>query len=177
MRADLSPRSPFPHTLQLRSDAIRKLTKKSAALAVGTVLLLGSSGVAYAYWTNTGTGSGNATTGTTTAVTVNQTAITGLYPGQAAQTLAGTFNNPNAGPIWVAAVTATGYTIDPTHVTAGCLVADGHYTLGGTATVGANVPTGNPQGSWTGLTITMNNLSTNQDFCKGAVVTITYAST
>jgi hypothetical protein len=110
-------------------------------------------------------------------VIVNQTSsVTGMYPGQSAQTLAGNFTNNNPGPTFVAAVTATGYTIDATHVTAGCTVVGGNYTLGGTATVGADVPAGANQGAWTGLTITMNNLVTNQDACKGATVTITYAS-
>jgi hypothetical protein len=154
---------------------MHKFTKKTLAIATGIALLSGG-GVAFAYWTATGSGSGTATSGTAAAVTVNQTAVTGLYPGAGATTLAGTFNNPNTGPAYVTAVTATGYTIDATHVTAGCLVADGHYTLGGTAPVAANVPAGNAQGAWTGLSITMNNLATNQDFCKGAIVTVTYAS-
>ena len=99
-----------------------------------------------------------------------------MFPGQSARTLAGDFTNTNTGATYVTAVTATGYTIDATHVTAGCTVAGGHYTLGGTATVGADVPAGANQGAWTGLTITMNNLGTNQDFCKGATITVTYAS-
>ncbi|MDQ1536939.1 MAG: hypothetical protein QOE58_1332 [Actinomycetota bacterium] len=155
---------------------MHRLTKKTTAVAAGTILLLSGGGAAFAYWTNSGSGTGTATSGTNVAVTINQTAVTGLYPGQSAQTLSGTFNNSNAGATYVAAVTATSYAIDATHVTAGCLVADGHYTLGGTATVGANVPSGSAVGSWTGLTITMNNLGTNQDFCKGAIVTVTYAS-
>lgn len=154
---------------------MRKLTKKTLAVSA-VLMLIGTGGVAFAYWTATGSGSGTATSGTTSPVTVNQTAITGLYPGQAAQTLAGTFNNPNPGPAYVTAVTATGYTIDAAHVSAGCLATGGHYTLGGTALVGASVPAGNTQGAWTGLNITMNNLATNQDFCKGAIVTVTYAS-
>lgn len=154
---------------------MHKLTKKTLAVSTAIALLAGG-GVAYAYWTATGAGTGTATTGTNVPVTVTQTAITGLYPGQGAVTLSGKFNNPNAGPAWVAAVTATGYTIDATSETNGCHAVDGNYTLGGTATVGANVPTGNAQGSWTGLTITMNNLGTDQDFCKDAVLTITYAS-
>ena len=77
-----------------------------------------------------------------------------MYPGQAAQALSGNFNNPNAGNTYVTAVTATGYTIDATHVTAGCLVADGHYTLGGTSNTPGDVPAGNAQGAWSGLTIT-----------------------
>jgi len=151
--------------------------KKVVALAVSAVFVVAGAGVAFAYWTNSGSGTGTASTGTNTAVTVNQTSvIVGMSPGQAAQTLAGNFDNPNAGPTYVTAVTATGYAIDAAHVTAGCTVAGGNFTLGGTATVGANVPTGNAQGTWTGLTIAMNNLVTNQDFCKGATITITYAS-
>lgn len=151
--------------------------KSKKVLTVAVIVGVVSSGAAYAYWTNSGSGSGTATTGTNVAVTVNQTSsITGMYPGQAAQTLAGDFTNPNAGATWVTDVTATGYTIDATHVSAGCTVAGGNYTLGGTAPVGANVIPGANKGAWTGLTITMNNLGSNQDSCKGAIVTIAYAS-
>ena len=156
---------------------MHKLSRKSVAIGAGTILFLSGAGGAFAYWTNTGAGSGTAATGTNAAVTVNQTSlVTGLYPGDPDQTLSGNFTNINAGATWVTAVTAAGYTIDAAHVTAGCTVAGGHYTLGGTAAVGANVPAGANQGSWTGLTIRMNNLASNQDFCKGATVTITYAS-
>jgi hypothetical protein len=154
----------------------KSFSRKTLAIGIGMVLLSGG-GIAYGYWSNTGTGTGAATTGTNAGITVVQTtSIAGLYPGQSAVTLAGNFTNTNAGATYVTAVTAPSYTIDATHVTAGCTVAGGHYTLGGTATVGANVPAGTAQGSWTGLTITMNNLGTNQDFCKGATVTVNYAS-
>lgn len=157
-----------------------RLTKKTRIGALATTLLLVGGGAAFAYWTVSGSGTGTATTAASNvAVTVNQTAITGLYPGQAAQTLSGTFNNTNSGPAYVTALTATSYDIDSTHVSAGCTVAQGNYTLGGTAVVtGHDVAVGSPAAgsSWTGLTITMNNLGTNQDACKGAVVTVTYAS-
>jgi hypothetical protein len=155
---------------------MHKFTKKTLAVATAIALLSGG-GVAFAYWTNSGSGTGTAGTGTNAPVSVVQTtSISNLYPGIPAVTLAGNFTNTNAGPVYVTAVTAPSYTIDATHVTAGCTVAGGHYTLGGTATVGANVPAGTAQGAWTGLTITMNNLGTNQDFCKGATVTVNYAS-
>src|SRR5450631_1444740 len=156
-----------------------RFTKKSRTIMAGAAIVgLASAGVAYAYWTNTGSGTGTATTGTNLAVTVNQTStVVGMYPGQLAQTLAGDFTNPNPGATWVAAVTATSYSIDAAHVTAGCTVAGGNYTLGGTALVGQDVAAGANHGSWTGLTIAMNDLpGTNQDACKGAIVTITYAS-
>jgi hypothetical protein len=146
-------------------------------VAAATAVLLSGAGVAFAYWTNTGSGSGSATTGTNIPVIVNQTSpVTDMYPGQPAQTLAGDFTNNNDGPTYVTGVTATGYAIDATHVTAGCTVLAGNYSLGGTALVGADVPAGASKGAWTGLTITMNDLPSNQDACKGATVTITYAS-
>ena len=155
-----------------------KFTKKKKIAAIATaVVVVGTGGAAFAYWTNSGSGSGTATTGTNAAVTVVQTSsVPAMYPGQSAQALSGNFNNPNAGATYVTAVTATGYTIDAGHVTAGCTVAGGHYTLGGTSNTPGDVPAGNAQGAWSGLTITMNNLGSNQDFCKGAVVTVTYAS-
>ena len=149
---------------------------KVAVLAIAAFMVI-AGGAAFAYWTNTGSGTGTATTGTNVGITVNQTStISAMYPGQGAVTLAGDFTNTNAGPTYVAAVTATGYTIDAAHVSAGCTVIQGNYTLGGTATVGHNVASGTNVDAWTGLTITMNNLATNQDLCKGAVLTITYAS-
>ena len=151
--------------------------RKTIAVAAVTALLLSGAGVAFAYWTNSGSGSGSASAGTNVPVTVNQTStISGMFPGQAAQTLAGDFTNTNSGSTYVTAVTATGYTIDAAHALAGCTVAGGNFTLGGTAAVNADVPAGANKGAWTGLTITMNNLATNQDACKGATVTIGYAS-
>jgi len=156
---------------------MRRPSKKILAALLGLVMVVAGAGAAYAYWTAGGSGTGTASTGTTQDLTINQTsAITGLGPGVAAKTLSGDFDNPSDASIYVTDVTATGYTIDAAHVTAGCTVAQGNYTLGGTATVGADVPTGVGEGAWTGLTVEMNNLTTNQDACKGATLTITYAS-
>jgi hypothetical protein len=54
------------------------------------------------------------------------------------------------------------------------LAAD--YVLGGTAPANANVPSGVAQGSWSGLTVRLNDSGANQDACKGATITIAYAS-
>ncbi len=156
---------------------MRKPSKKSLAVLLGLVMVIAGAGGAYAYWTAGGSGTGTATTGTTAGLTVNQTSIiTGLGPGSAPQTLSGTFDNPSDGTVHVTAVTASSYAIDAAHVTAGCTVAQGNYTLAGTAPVGADVPQGTSVGTWSGLTVAMNNLAANQDACKGATLTITYAS-
>ena len=54
---------------------------------------------AFAYWTNSGAGTGDADTGTNAAIVVNQTStVTGMAPGVAAQALSGNFDNANDGP-------------------------------------------------------------------------------
>jgi hypothetical protein len=151
---------------------MRKFSKKTIAVAIGTVVVLAGAGVAYAYWTNNGSGTGSAATGTNVGVTVNQTSdVSGLAPGGLAQPLSGHFDNSNDGPVYVAAVTATVTGTDK----AGCGPTD--YTIAGTAPVNAEIAPGEGVGSWSGLTIQFNNKpATNQDACKGAAVTITYAS-
>ena len=70
--------------------------KLVGAAALVAVLALG--GLAFAYWTQGGSGSGTSSAGTTTAITVNQTgAPSGLYPGGPVATLSGTFDEPESG--------------------------------------------------------------------------------
>jgi hypothetical protein len=148
-----------------------RLTKKPKAIIVGAAIVgLASAGVAYAYWTTSGTGSATATTGTVVGITVNETtSATNLYPGGPAQPLAGNFNNSNAGAVYVASVTAALGTL-PT----GCLPAD--FTIAGTALVGANVASGTGVGSWSGLTIAMNNTGVSQNACKASSIPLVLTS-
>ena len=146
-------------------------SKKLLVVAAISAALVAAGGGAYAYWTSVGSGSGSASTGTVVAVTVNQTStVSGLAPGLGTQALSGNFDNPNSGPVYIAAVTAVVTGTDKS----GCTATD--YTIAGTATVGAQVPAGSAVGAWSGLTIQFNNKGTNQDACKGAVVTIAYTA-
>ena len=150
---------------------------RKAVAVIGAVLLLSAAG-AYAYWTNGGTGSGTAATGTTVGITVTQTSvITGLYPGGTPVALAGKFNNTNSGPIFVNQVNATISSVTGPNITVPnpCTAAD--YQLNGfPRTVGAEVPSGSAQGSWTGASVELLNTATNQDGCKGATVNLAYTS-
>ena|SRR2546423_5868460 len=59
-----------------------RLSKKLAALAVGTIATVAVAGGAFAYWTTSGIGSGAATVGTDTHVSIDSVGFTGnLYPG------------------------------------------------------------------------------------------------
>ena len=111
---------------------MRKPSKKALAVTLATAALLSGAGAAFAYWTNSGRAPAPQRPAPTWLVTVNQTSVvSGLYPGMSApNTLAGNFDNPNAGPAYVTAVTATGYTIDAPHVTAGCVLTGGQLHAG-----------------------------------------------
>jgi hypothetical protein len=150
---------------------MRKVSIKVIALLLGGVIV--AAGVAYAYFSATGTGTGQAATGTTTGITVNQTStVSSLAPGSAAQALTGTFDNPNSGPVYVTSVSASVTGTDKS----GCTASD--YTVTGSpAVVGTQVVAGSGVGAWSGITIAFNNKpTTNQDVCKGATVNISYTS-
>ncbi len=146
--------------------------KTLVILTMALVLVLG--GIAFAYWTNTGSGTGTATTGNNNAVVINQTSeITGLAPGQPAQTLSGTFDNPNPSPVYIGSVTAV---VTGTDIGAACDATN--YAIAGAAPVNAEVPPGEDVGTWSGLTIQfVNKPAVNQDACKNAVVQIAYTAT
>lgn len=151
-------------------------TKRTVLLVV--VAALGIGGAAFAYWTagGSGTGSGSTASGTS-ALTANQTTVlTAMYPGDSAQTISGTFNNTNTGPVYVSTVTASIASVTKAvGAPAGTCDATDYTLATATMTVNASVPAGSAQGAWTGATIRFNNKGTNQDACKGATVSLSYA--
>jgi hypothetical protein len=153
-----------------------KNTARFAAF-VALLAVLAISGLAFAYWTQGGSGSGTTTAGTTSAITVNQTGSpTGLYPGGPTAPLAGTFTNPNPGSVKITSVTAAVRTFSSNAVDAtkpNCTQAD--FAIGGTS--GANtVPTGTGVGSWSGLTVSLTENGLNQDNCKNVSITVDYTA-
>lgn len=154
-----------------------KVRWRALLAAVALVFAFGSVGVVYAYWTAQGSGTGTATVGSLQNITVNQTTVlTAFYPGDAAQTISGTFNNGNTGPVYVASVTVSiGSVTKAGGAPAGTCDATDFTLANATATVAAQVPTGNGVGTWTGPTIHFNNKAgANQDACQGATVNLAY---
>jgi len=157
--------------------------KQKATVAAVTLLTLGGAGgLAYAYWTQSGSGVGTAATDTTASVTVNQTStVTALYPGQAAQALSGNFDNPNPGPVFVTAITATvrPFTAQANLAKPACTEAD--YAISGasrinTVPAGSEVPAGTGVGAWDGLAVKLVDGAANQDNCKGVTISIDYSA-
>lgn len=156
---------------------MRKNKKQLVAIIAVSALMLGGAGVAFAYWTTTGAGSGEATTGTDIPITAVQTSsITDLRPGGTAQTLSGNFTNTNTGPVYVTNVVVTIESVTKdAGAAAGTCDATDYVIVGGTMAVGAEVPVGTAQGAWTGATLAFVDKATNQDQCKLATVNLTYA--
>jgi hypothetical protein len=140
-----------------------------AGVAAATIVAIGG-GLAYAYWSSTGTGTGTATTGTSSSFVVASSAAIGgpLSPGGPSESIAFTVTNPSTGTQNLTSVVVTVATSTGTAWTTvtGCSAAD--YTVGTPAiTYGQIAPGAVASGT---VTVTMNNLSTNQDGCKLAAV-------
>ncbi len=156
---------------------MRVMRGRKKVLGMAVVATVAVAGVAVAYWTQGGSGSGSAATGTTSAIVVHQTStVNGLYPGGPAQALSGNFDNPNAGPVFVTGVTAA---VHPFSAQAdgskpACTAAD--FVIAGSASVGSEISSGLGVGSWSGLTIAMKDGSANQDNCKNVSVPIDYTA-
>jgi hypothetical protein len=154
-----------------------RLKKKSkTAIACVAIVGLTSSGVAYAYWTTSGNGSGSATTGTSSAFVVTTDSATGgpLTPGGPSETVGFHINNPNSGVQHLTTVAVTVANSGGTAWTAvtGCSSLD--YTVGvPTFTAGDLAPGASATGT---VTITMNNLGSPQDACKTVAVPLYVAA-
>ena len=155
---------------------MRKPTKKSAAIMVAAVTVVAAGGAAFAYWTagGSGTGSGATAAGSSNVTVVQTSTVTAMQPGDTAQSLNGTFNNPNSGPAYVGTVTASIASVTKAgSPVVGCDATD--YTLAGAAMVKNTEVPADDTGTWTGATIKFNNKSgVNQDACKGATVNFAY---
>lgn len=151
--------------------------RRRATVVAGLVLAVGAGGAAYAYWTAGGSGSGTAATGTNVPLTAVQTStISSMGPGDAPQTLSGTFLNPNSGPVYVTSVTVSIASVTKAGgAPAGtCDATD--YTLANAVMAVNAEASADDTTTWGGATIQFNNKpAANQDACKGATVNLSYA--
>ena len=156
----------------------RKNTRKRvAAVATGAALTFIVGGVAFAYWTTSGSGTGSAATGSTVPLTINSAPVTGLFPGATAKPITGTFGNTNAGSVHVSGMTVTVSAVSPAQADSAkpaCTAAD--FTVVNPTTFTADVPVGATVGTWSGASIALNNTAANQDNCKNVTLTLALAS-
>jgi hypothetical protein len=155
--------------------------QKITAVVGGTAAAVLVGGVAFAYWTTSGSGSGEGATtaGVSDDLSFSQAAITEMYPGDSEQPLTVTVTNDSGESAYVASVKAY-ITTDK----AGCTGAD--FLLGGSAApstaataaslvwTAADLAAGADANATS--TIQFNNTGDPQDACKSAAVTIHYVA-
>jgi len=140
-------------------------------MAAGAAAILLGGGVAFAFWTSSGTGSGTAAAGTTDSVDITQVGtITGLYPGGPGADISIEIANPNDSDVSIGDVTAAVVsTSDP-----GCTDVD--FDISGPVYGGGTITGGGTQAA-SGATISMvNDALRNQDACKGVTVTLEFTA-
>ena len=144
-----------------------RLTRKKYLVAATAVAVVATGGIAFAYWTSTGSGNGAATTGTSTPwqVVVTDTApVTALTPGGPSDDYSVAVTNNSDGH---QSLNGLAVVLDSTSNEANCPVA-ANYTASSVAFTAGDLAAG---GSTTGtFTISMNNLATSQDPCKDVTV-------
>ena len=143
--------------------------KMKAGIVGGTALALLGGGVAIAYWTTSGTGTGSASTGTSSAFEVSTDAATGavMTPGGPTDTVAFHVKNNNSGVQRLQTVTVKVANDDGSAWTSGnCSAAD--YSIGTPSFTAGDVESGATVDGT--VTISMNNLDSNQNDCKNVDV-------
>lgn len=146
--------------------------KKRALIALGCTCALAVAGVALAYFTTSGSGTGNATVGSSSAVTLHATVSSSLYPGTSSP-VSFTVDNPSSGSQRVGTITLGSITVDAGHSTCSTTITGGNPDFSMPAVAVNKVfPAGNGQTVTPTGTLTMNETGVSQDACQGATVTL-----
>ncbi len=170
--------------------------RKKALVAIGSVLALAAAGVAVAYFTASGSGTGSATVGTSAALTIHGTSASTLYPGTSS-TVSFTVDNPSSGhqelgTIHLASVKACVGT-GSTWTGSACSNSGTEATTCESVETGASdtntanfwmpdvasnqdVAAGNGQAVTATGALKMNDLSSNQNACESANLLLNFTS-
>lgn len=156
-----------------------KFSKRAKIVVASSVAMAAiGGGVAFAYWSSSGAGTGTAatTTGASSLVVTQTSAPTDLAPGVPAETISGTVkNNSTTASAYVNTVTVSIASVYVNGAVAvGCDATD--YTLSNPQMTVAKDLTAGQSATFTGATLGFNDKTTNQDACKGATVNLAYST-
>jgi len=147
------------------TSRVRRTSRRVGGVVVGIVVLLAGA-VAFAAWTSTGTGTGTATARNAQNLTINVSAVNGLYP-TGSVNVPFTVTNPNPYAVKLSQVSLANVTVDKAGCTAsvvsGANLADTDLIPAGGTTASRN------------FSVTMSNAA--EDACQGAVFTLTLQAT
>jgi hypothetical protein len=146
--------------------------RKRALTAFGCVVALAAAGVAIAYFTSSGAGTGTAAVGSSSSVTLHATISSNLYPGSSSP-VTFTVDNPSSGSQRVGAITLSSISVDSGHSGCSTAISGGNPDFSMPAvTVNKVFEPGNGQSVTPSGTLTMNDTGVNQDACQGATLTL-----
>ena len=145
-------------------------------VALAILVLVVGSGVAYAYWTSNGLGSGTGSTtvGATDILTASSPALAAMYPGDTVQTVVITVKNNSTTQAAYATQVLVAVTTNKTDCT-----ADDFTLTGGTVAVGKDIAAGGTvvltvANGFVPPTIKFFDSTSIQNACQNAAVTLTY---
>ena len=148
------------------------ITRKRALVGLGSTIAVVAAGVAFAYFTSSGSGTGSASVGSSSAVTLHASISSNLFPGSSSP-VTFTVDNPSSGVQRVGTVSLSSITVDAGHSSCSTTLGGGNpdFTM---AAVPVNqvFPPGNGQSVSATGTLAMNETGVNQDACQGATLTL-----
>ena len=160
-----------------------RTSTKITAVVGGAALTLATAGVAFAYWTQNGTGSGNAVNASAKdgAITLTATVPAGLAPGTGGAVSFAASNSSTTTDGYVASLKVTSITANQS-----CSVADFSFVSDSASTTSlvntaitenTIIPAGGASTALpTGGYLKFANSASNQDNCKGATITLNLTS-
>jgi len=174
---------------------MRILRTKRGRVALGVIASLALAGGAYAYFTASGSGTGSATVGASSTLTIHGTSASTLYPGTSS-TVSFTVDNPSPGHQQVGTIHLASIKACPAGDSwngTACTNSGVEITTCESVETGASdtntgnfwmpdvvenqqVANGNGQALTVNGTLTMNNLSSSQNTCQNANLTLNFTS-
>jgi len=149
-----------------------RITGKRASIALGSTIAIVAAGVAFAYFTSSGSGTGSASVGSSSAVTLHASISSNLFPGSSSPVTL-TVDNPSSGVQRVGTVSLSSITVDAGHSSCATTISGGNpdFTMAAVPVNQVFSP-GNGQSVAATGTLAMNETGVNQDGCQGATLTL-----
>jgi hypothetical protein len=153
----------------------RFVRRKGVLIPIGIVSLV-VAGIAVAYFTSLGSGTGTAAVGSSSNVTLHGTVASALFPG-ASSTVTFTVDNPSPGAELVNTIHLASIAPDVGHSSCSTVITGGNpdFTMPDVV-VNHDFPPGNGQAVAATGTLTMRDTGVSQDACQGATLTLSLTS-
>jgi hypothetical protein len=155
---------------------MRRFIVGKRALILAGLVTLALAGVAVAFFTSTGSGTGAAEIGSLVKVTLHGNVASSLYPGTSS-TVTFTVDNPSPGSELVSTIHLASITPDAGHSGCSTVITGGNpdFTMPDVV-ANQSFPSGNGQAVTATGTLTMNETGVSQNACQGATLTLNLTS-